>query len=115
MAEAQRKTFGGLSDLASAFDRFVVLRTRLLRMRTFLTAVQRPATLSPVRWMTASKPETSSGGMACMGSHGSAVASRVSRRTRRVTRYPRDSREGTKAEPMSPDAPLIRAQGTRTL
>src|SRR5216684_6642206 len=108
MAEAQMNVFGGVAAVASAFDRFCVLATRLSRMRFFFASVQRPATLSPERWMIVSKPETRSGGTVCIGSHRTSFAPPVSRRTRRVTLHPCDSSEETRADPISPEAPLMR-------
>src|SRR5438128_233912 len=58
--------------------------------------------------MIVSKPETRSGGTACMGSHRTSFTPPVSRRTRRVTLHPCDSSEDTRAEPISPEAPLMR-------
>src|SRR5579864_2803832 len=110
MADAQRNAAGFFCAAASTCDRFRVLTTRLSRMRRFLADVQRPATLSPDRWMTASKPETEFGGTACMGSHCRSWSARGAWRTSRVTSHPCDSRNDTMPEPIRPEAPLIRTR-----
>src|SRR5712691_9597399 len=77
-------------------------------MRLCFASVQRPTTVSPARWMTASKPETDFGGKGWAGSHATCSSPDGVPRTRRMTLYPRAVSEGSKAAPMGPETPLTR-------
>src|SRR6266850_664088 len=78
-------------------------------MAFFFAAVQRPKTLSPARWMTASNPSRASGSRRAPGCHSiSGAPDSAGRRTRRMTRSPRATNAGISALPTSPEAPLMR-------
>src|SRR5882762_4742413 len=78
-------------------------------MAFFLAAVQRPKTLSPARWMTASNPSRASGSRRAPGCHSiSGAPGSAGWRTRRMTRSPRATNAGISALPTSPEAPLMR-------
>ena len=109
MADAHSSTLGGVTTCANASQRTVVPCTRLLRMLAFFAAVQRPeAMLSPARCTTASNPSRAGVGiLRAAGSQGiSADPGRGVDRTNRVTACPPVVRKGTRAEPMSPLAPV---------
>jgi len=101
---------GGLLAEARAWARFRVLAIRLLRMRAFLLSLQRPATLSPERWTTASNPEASSRERWRSGSHRISCSLAGGRRTSLTTSIPCNWRWGARVLPMSPEAPLIRTR-----
>src|SRR5579864_4228051 len=65
--------------------------------------------------MTASKPETRPGDIGAIGFQTFSFAAREAFRTRCVTSYPCDPRNGTNAEPIKPEAPLMRTRSTDTL
>src|SRR5258708_29794666 len=77
-------------------------------MFRFFSAVQRPATFSPDKWITASHPDTSTGETSRIGSQTKSVLILAEPRTSRATSYPPDSSAGTSADPIKPEAPLIR-------
>src|SRR5271157_385754 len=97
---------------ARADARFRVPWTRLSRMAFFLASVQRPTTLSPARWITASKPETASGGRGARGFHDIWSAFFDGPRTRRTMRDARDSSDGSRAAPIGPETPVTRKRST---
>src|SRR5712671_5526352 len=110
---------------ASAWARFLVPATRLLRIFAFFAGVQRPTMLSPARCMTASKPETASGEIGCAGSQRIRSSPLVELwleearapvpRVNRATCAPLDFNDGNSADPIGPDAPLTRMRDIRTL
>ena len=101
---------GGLSAFARAHDKFFALTTRLSRIRRLFSAVHRPATFSPDKWITASNPDTSDGEISRIGSHCKSFTFLLGCRTRRTTSYPPDSSDAISADPINPEAPLIRTR-----
>ncbi len=101
-------TRGRSAALATASARCPVPWDRLSRMRRFLASVQRPTMVSPDRWMTASKPETVSGGTGRAGSQITWSLPAAEFRTSRVTANPLALRKGSRADPIGPEAPLTR-------
>src|SRR5215467_619535 len=112
MAELQTKTCGLCFESARACARKVVLLTLLSRISRFFASVQRPRMVSPARWITASKPETDSGEIGCVGFHGICCSSEdeyfLALRTSREMRAPLDFNVGSSAVPIGPDIPLTR-------
>src|SRR5579863_7850470 len=102
------KTRGACFAAASASAKFRVPCARLSRTRFFLASVQRPTMDSPARCTTASKPDTDSGASGRAGSHAISSLPDTAPRTRRVTWYPFDCNAGSNADPISPEAPLIK-------
>src|SRR5579864_4563917 len=86
----------------------MVPTTRLSRILSFFSTVQRPTMLSPARWTTASKPETKSGRIGVIGFHAIWPSPTVWPRTSLTTSYPRVFKEGTSAVPTGPETPLTR-------
>src|SRR4051812_40782636 len=82
--------------------RLWVPSSRDWRMRLRASSLQRWATFSPARWMTASRPSRASGGAGW--DSGSQRTARLRERT--VTSSPRSSRAWTMREPMRPLAPV---------
>src|SRR5207244_5181202 len=101
---------GGCSALVMAHAKFRVLTTRLSRIRLFFSAVHQPETLSPERWITTSKPDTSSGETSRIGSHRNSFFARAEPRTSRTTSCLPESSAGTSPDPITPEAPLIRTR-----
>src|ERR1700722_16455318 len=108
MADAEMKTRGACGAAASASAKFRVPCARLSRTRCFLASVQRPTMDSPARCITASKPDTDLGANGRDGSHAISPFPDASLRTRRVTSYPLDCNAASNAEPIRPEAPLIK-------
>src|SRR5215470_5533457 len=102
MAEAQTKTLGLELVCASASATLRVPRTRLSRIDFFFASVQRPTMLSPAKWITASKPDTSEGARGAFGFHETCAAVVVAPRTRRTTSNCWAAREGSNAAPIGP-------------
>src|ERR1017187_525790 len=105
-------TLGFASLCAREVARFLVPWTRLSRIAFLLASVQRPTTLSPARWITASNPETTLGSRGTLGSQEiwSGLWARV--RTSRITLVVVGSNDATRALPIGPEAPLIRIRFT---
>src|ERR1039458_53792 len=111
MAEAEIMILGFLRRLAMPWTRLRVPMTRLSRMRRLTSWVQRWATGSPARWMTASVwSRLSWGGGPCMGSQttqaipGARLA--AGWRLRTVREWPARCRSARRRRPMSPLAPV---------
>ena len=104
-AEAQSRTRGGGICSANSWQRTRVPSTRLSRIRPFLAAFQRPPTMgSPAKWTTASK-DTGAVRFSAAGKNSSVPLSGCRRRG--TTRLPSATSRRTKAEPTSPDEPVI--------